>query len=322
MLCAALAYGVAAQCAADVPRAFSPAIERAQVRTAKIYGGKIGREPGYATGLIVSPDGQIITASSPLLAAGQLRVVLANGMHYNGTVVRRNADLSLVLLKIDAPTPDFYDLTAPATLKQGDWVLAVSNAFGVASGREQLSVTLGVLSMRTNLDARRGLQDFDYRGDALILDAITSNPGASGGAVVDVDGKLAGMLGRIIESRGTGTRLSYAVPTDVLARFVADKVETSSQATVAQAFDLGIRLFALSGNKAAPYIDRVVENSPAAIAGLKPDDLVLEVAGHRVTHVSDFKRIVQSLPTDKPVNISVKRKNEIIEAKLVPGDTP
>ena len=304
----------------EVPRAFAAAIELAQTRTVKIYGGQIGREPGYATGLIVSADGQILTATSPLLSAEQIRVVLPSGVHHLATVVRRNTDLSLALIKIEKPTPTHFELSQPPAVRQGDWVLAVSNAFGVASGREQLSVTLGVLSLRTTLDARRGAQDFDYRGDALILDSITSNPGAAGGAVVDIQGRLAGMLGRVIESRGTGTRLSYAVPTEILAKFVADKLE--APAPIAATADLGVRLFALSGARAAAYIDRIVEGSPAAKAGLKPDDLVLEVDGQRISNIGDFNRIVRTLATDKPVTMRVKRKNEILELRLTPAAMP
>jgi serine protease Do len=228
-------------------------------------------------------------------------------------------ELSLALLKVDRPTPVHFDLAAPAEPRQGDWLLAVSNAFGVASGREPLSVTLGVLSLRTTLDARRGSQDFDYRGDALVLDSITSNPGAAGGAVVNAEGRLAGMLGRIIESRGTGTRLSYAVPTSLLAKFVADKIDAPAAANIAASADLGVRLFALSGPRAAAYIDRIIDGSPAAKAGLKPDDLVLEVGGQRVANVGDFNRIVRAFAADKPVDIKVKRKNEIVEARLTPA---
>jgi serine protease Do len=303
----------------EVPRAFTAAIEKAQARTVKIYGGQIGREPGYATGMVVSADGQIVTASSPLLSAEQIRVVFADGTHLTASVVRRNTELSLALLKAERATPDHFDLATPAELRQGDWLLAVSNAFGVAGGREQLSVTLGVLSMRTALDARRGAQDFDYRGDALVLDAITSNPGAAGGAVVDAQGRLAGMLGRVIESRATGTRLSYAVPVEILSKFVADKLEAPAPVNVAAAADLGVRLFALSGPRAAAYIDRVVDGSPAAKAGLKPDDLVLDVNGQRVANVGDYNRIVRALPADKPVTIKVKRKNEIVEVQLTPA---
>jgi len=322
LLTVPLLIGSTVVCGAEpegIPHAFAPAVERAQARCVKIYGGKIGREPGYATGVVVSADGQIVTASSPLLSAEEIRVVLADGTHLNATVVRRNIDLSLALLKVERPTPDHFDLASAAETRQGDWLLAVSNAFGVASGRERLSVTLGILSMRTALDARRGVQDFDYSGDALVLDSITSNPGAAGGAVVDMEGRLVGMLGRVIESRSTGTRLSYAVPCELLAKFVADKIEAPVAAPAASKLDLGIRLFALSGSQAAPYIDRVLPGSPAATAGLQPDDLVLDVGGRRVANVGEYNRIVRGLPADQPVVIRVKRKNEIKEFQLTPS---
>src|SRR5207237_2339300 len=134
-------------------------------------------------------------------------------------------------------------------------------------------VNIGVLSLRLPIDARRGVQDSPYQAEAILYDAITSNPGAEGGAVVTADGKLVGMIGRVIESKSSGTRLNYAVPADLLAKFVSGEesppvTPTSNSAVKA---DLGIRLFALGGRRGPAYIDRVTPGSPAASAGLKTD---------------------------------------------------
>jgi serine protease Do len=116
----------------------------------------------------------------------------------------------------------------------------------VADHAEPLSVNIGVLSLRTQLDARRGINDFPYEGDVYLYDAITSNPGAAGGAVVSSEGKLVGMIGRVIESKSTNTRLNYAVPADTLKQFMTGKepvpmvAETTSTGAKGE---LGIRLF-------------------------------------------------------------------------------
>jgi serine protease Do len=305
---------------AGIDGAFAEAVATAQQRTVKIYGGAIGRSPGYGTGLIVSATGDILTANGVHLTGQNLRVTLADGTTHEATVARRSQELQSALLTIDAATPEFFDPALAPPAEQGDWILAVSNAFMVADGNEPLSVNIGVLSLRMKLDARRGLQDFPYAADVLLYDAITSNPGAAGGAVVTADGKLVGMIGRVIEAKATNTRLNYAVPVDLLGKFVRgeETTPTTAAATTASKADLGIRLFALGGRNAPAFIDAVTPGSPAAQAGLKTDDLVVTIGGQVVRNASDFRRLAAALAVGEEVVIEVKRKNELVSVKLVP----
>jgi serine protease Do len=299
--------------------AFAEAVATAQKRTVKIYGGAIGRSPGYGTGLVVSASGDILTANGVYLAGQNLRVTLADGTTHEANVARRSQELQTALLKIEAATPEFYELSTAPSAEQGDWILAVSNAFKVADGSEPLSVNIGVLSLRMKLDARRGFQDFPYAADVLLYDAITSNPGAAGGAVVTADGKLVGMIGRVIEAKSTNTRLNYAVPVDLLGKFVrGEETAPPSASTSNNKADLGIRLFALGGRKAPAFIDTVVSGGPAAVAGLKTDDLVVTIGGQVVHDASDFRRLVAALPIGEEVVVEVKRKNELLSVRLVP----
>jgi serine protease Do len=300
------------------PSAFSEAIEYAQARTVKIYGAGIASVAGYASGLIVSAEGDILTAQGVYLSSDHLRVGLADGSIHPAKVVRRDLPLQVALLKIEVPTPDHFDLSQPADVKKGDWVLAVSNAFKVADGREPLSVNLGVFSLRTRVEAKRGVQDVEYQGDAVLIDAITSNPGASGGAVVAADGKLIGMIGKIIESKQTNTRLNYAVPADQLKLFldgksVAESVEPGKKAT------LGLRLFLLGGRRGPAFVDRVAPGGPAASAGLRPDDLIVSLAGQVVRDVSDFEQKVALLVPGREVAVVVKRQGQLLELTLTPA---
>jgi serine protease Do len=306
--------------ASGIDGAFADAVAVAQKRTVKIYGAGIGRSPAYGTGLAVSAAGEILTANGVHLAGESLRVTLPDGSTHPATVVRRSQELQAALLKIEAATPDYFDLAEVPPAEAGDWILAVSNAFKVAGGDEPLSVNIGVFSLRMKLDARRGLQDFPYAGDVLLYDAITSNPGAAGGAVVTADGKLLGMIGRVIEAKSTNTRLNYAVPVDLLAKFVRGE-ETAPMVAVAPTGntpDLGIRLFALGGRKAPAFVDRVIPGSPAATAGLKADDLVVTIAGQIVRDAGEFRRIVGGLAIGQEVVVEIKRKTELLSVKLTP----
>ena len=119
------------------------------------------------------------------------------------------------------------------------------------------------------MEARLTKRDVAYRGELILIDAITSNPGASGGAVVTPDGKLVGIVGKIINSSETNTRLNYAVPSPVLKAFVDGKASVTSDVKPVmerQDVEFGIVLFKLGGRNNPAYIDRVVRGSPAAQA--------------------------------------------------------
>ncbi|WP_425614112.1 S1C family serine protease [Anatilimnocola sp. NA78] len=299
---------------------FDAAVAAAQKRVVKIYGATIGRTPGYATGIIISPDGQIVTANGVYLGEGSVRVTMPDGSQQQGEVVRRSQSLQTALLKVNVQTPDYFALPDQPAAKKGDWVLAVSNAFKVADGAEPLSVNIGVLSLRVRLDARRGYNDFPYEDDVFLIDAITSNPGAAGGAVVNAQGDLVGLIGKVIEGKTTGTRLNYAVPADLLVKFIRGE-EAPPMVTVTpagQKGELGIRLFALGGRKSPAYIDRVISGSPAAEAGLKTDDLVVSINGEVVRDSGDYRRLSENVIAGVEVIIEVKRKNDLLSIHLKP----
>jgi serine protease Do len=301
---------------------FAEAIAKAQKRCVKIYGAQIGRVEGFATGIMISGDGLILTGQGVFLSGTSIKVVLPDGSQHVAVVERRSSALQVALLRIRTQTPDFFEVPEKPVARKGDWVVAVTNLFKVAQGAEELSVNLGIVSLRTTLDAKRGTQDIPYRGEALLVDAITSNPGAEGGALVTVDGQLAGMVGKIIESKSTNTRLNYAVPSDLLYKFIAGKL-ISPVAKIPGSggkTELGIRLFKLGGKRAPAYVDRVLADSPAAKAGFKKDDLVLTINGEIVKNVRDCKKIFDVLPAGEEVVILIKRKNEILRATLVPAE--
>lgn len=306
--------------AADQASLFAPAIEFAQRRTVKIYGASIGRVAGFGTGLIVSADGEIITSQGVHLSGYRIRVILHDGSMHDAKVLRSNPQSQLAVLKIEAETPDFFLLSESPVGQNGDWVLAVSNAFKVADGSEPLSVNLGVISLRTKLDARRLTQDYDYHGDVLIMDAITSNPGAAGGAVVTADRRLAGMIGKVIESKSTNTRLNYALPSDVLHAFYTGKATGSQAADVAGGKAvLGIRLFSLTGRNAPAYVDRVSPGSPAFKAGLRPDDLIISIDGQPIRTVRNYAAVLETLVPEREITLVIKRRNQLIDVRITPA---
>lgn len=299
-------------------RPFEKAIELAQARTVKIYGAGIGREPGYGSGVVVSAEGDILAAAGTYLLAQNLRVTLPNGETTSAKLVRQSETLQLALLKIDRATPEFFEIEPAAVGKAGDWILAVTNVFKVAEGDEPLSVGLGVISARTRLDLKRGVNEFNYPEEVLLFDAITSNPGAQGGAIVTVDGRLAGMVGKVLESRLTGTRLNYAIPSDVLHRFLKgeETPPTVASSPGAPRGDVGIRFLGFGANRDPAYVDRVVSNSPAAAAGIEPDDLIVTINGQPVRTAAEAKKMLPASPKNQPLRLTLKRKDQLLEITI------
>ena len=193
-----------------------------QRRVVKVYGagGMRGLE-AYQSGFLVSPEGHVATAWSYVLDVEPI-VVLDDGRRFESEIVGIEPALELAVLKIDASDLPYFAVDKELSAQWGDPILAVSNLFGIAAGNEPASVMQGIVAGITNLDARRGTFKTPYRGKVMILDLIANNPGAAGGAVVDADGKLIGMLGKELRDSGTGVWLNYALPIDALRKAIGD----------------------------------------------------------------------------------------------------
>ncbi len=303
------------------PSFIDQAISKSQPKMVEVFGASAGKVEGFATGIIISKDGLILSSQGVFLDGRQVKVVLADGAEHSATILKRDRETQLSLLKIQAVTPSFFELSADSVGKKGDWVIALSNAFKVADKDEPVSAMLGVISLRTTMEARLTKRDVAYRGELVLIDAITSNPGASGGAVITPDGRLVGIVGKIINSSETNTRLNYAVPTQVLHEFVAGKASVNGEAQPVieqQDVEFGVVLFKLGGRNNPAYIDRVVRGSPAAKAKLKSDDMIVSIAGEKIGNLKDYAESLKSLRPEEEVLMIVKRGVEMVRVRIAP----
>ena len=158
-------------------------IDTAQPKMVKLYGagGFEGLE-AYQSGFLVSAEGHILTAWSYVLDTDYLAVMLADGRKLEAKLVGADPRLEIAVLKVDAQGLDHFDLSHSVTGDVGTRVWAVSNLFGVATGDEPDSVQHGVVAAKTQLDARRGVYETPYHGPIYVVDCVTNNPGAAGGA--------------------------------------------------------------------------------------------------------------------------------------------
>src|SRR5687767_15119997 len=192
---------------------FSEIIAQTQPKIVKIFGaGGLRGLEAYQSGFLISSDGHILTVWSYVLDSDSVTVYLDDGRKLTAEVVGMDPRTEIAVLKIDAQNLPHFNLDEAVTLSAGARVLAFSNLYGVAIGNEPASVLHGIVSAKTDLAARRGAFETNYRGQAYVLDAMTNNPGAAGGALTDTKGRLAGLLGKELRSSTSNIWLNYAVP--------------------------------------------------------------------------------------------------------------
>jgi S1-C subfamily serine protease len=293
----------------------------------KIHGaGGVRGLEAYQTGMLVSPAGHIVTVMSTVLDADELDCVLDDGRRYRATMVGADPRRALAVLSIEGEELPAFTLAAGEPVPIGTRIFALSNLFGVAVGDERVSAQHGVVSAMVPLEARRGSYEVPYRGDVYILDCTTNNPGAPGGAVVDWRGRLVGMLGKELRASESGIWLNYAIPVEALAAGYAEIIAGTATADASPqppgaGFDpavLGMVLVPDLLDRTPPFIETVAADSPAARAGLRPDDLVIAVGGRSVASRAAVQQALSALAAGDLVRLSIVRDGAIMECELGP----
>ncbi len=329
---AALALVVAALGGSLVPQVMavdSPtqAIEANQPKMVKIYGaGGVRGLESYQSGFLVSEQGHILTAWSYVLDTDYITAVLSDGRKFEAKLLNADPRLELAVLKIEAEDLAFFDLAASVPADSGSRVWAYSNLFGVAAGDEPASVQHGIIAVKTRLDARRGTFETPYHGPVYVLDAMTNNPGAAGGALTNQNGELLGMLGKELRNAQNNIWLNYAIPIDELRGSVQQILEgkfrpTEEQAQVKpqDAFDLaqlGLVLVPDVLELTPPYVEEVRDASAAETAGIRPDDLVVFVGDHLVHSCKGLREELAHIERDGKLRIVLLRGQELVEVEV------
>lgn len=303
-------------------------IDRVHPKIVKIYGaGGFSGMESYQSGILISPEGHILTAFSYVLDTDYISVMLSDGRELDAKLLGADPRLDVAVLKIEAEGLPYFDLSEAVKLEAGARVLAFSNVFGVALGDEPVSVQKGTVAVVTQLDARRGVFETPYRGTVYALDMTTNNPGAAGGALVTFGGELAGMLGKELRNSMNNTWLNYALPIDKIrqsvediraGKFVAqrDPEEVKKPLRSLDPTALGIVLVPDVLERTPPYVDRVFPGSPAALAGMKPDDLIILSDDRLVQSCKALAEEMEFVDYDDPIRLTVIRGQELLEFTL------
>lgn len=275
--------------------------------------GKAQPQAGLGSGVIVSPAGYILTNNHVIEEADQIEVILNDGRKSAAQVIGTDPETDLAILKVDLKNLPVITLGDSDALAIGDQVLAIGNPFGVGQ-----TVTSGIVSAlgRTQL----GINTFEnfIQTDAAI------NPGNSGGALVDTNGHLMGINTAIYSRSGGSMGIGFAIPTST-ARSVLDAIVRDGQVTRGwigvEPQDLTPELaesFGLASGTGV-IITGVLQNGPAAQAGIRPGDVIVGVAGRNVTNVAQLLSAVASLQPGTPATLDVVRKDGKSSVDITPG---
>ncbi len=304
-------------------------IEQAQSKIVKIYGaGGFKGLHAYQSAMLISPDGHVLTVFSHVLDTNYITAVTHDGQRFDAELLGADPRLEIAVLKIDATDLPHFKLREAVEAGPGTRILALSNTFGVAMGNEPASAQRGTIAARTNLQARRGQFETPYRGPVYVLDATTNNPGAAGGALVTVRGELLGVLGKELRNAQNHTWLNYALPIAEIEESVAqiqagvfaparDRREAARPELAYSLELLGIRLMPDVLDRTPPFVEYVREGSPAARAGIRPDDLVLLVGDQLIQSCAALREELEYIDIEGEVPLTVLRGDEMPEISEV-----
>jgi serine protease DegQ len=273
-------------------------------------------QAGLGSGVIISADGYVLTNNHVVEGADEIEVALNDSRHARGKVIGTDPDTDLAILKISLDRLPVITLGNSDSLQVGDQVLAIGNPFGVGQ-----TVTSGIVSALGR--NRLGINTFEnfIQTDAAI------NPGNSGGALVDVNGNLMGINTAIYSRTGGSMGIGFAIPVStaklVLDGIVKDGVVRRGWIGVEPA-ELSPELMETFGVKAqrGVLITGVLQSGPAAQAGIRPGDVITEVAGKQVASVSELLSGVAALKPGTPAKFGLFRRDQALNVDVTPGLRP
>ena len=275
------------------------------------------REQSLGSGVIVSPEGYILTNNHVVDGATDVKVTLADKREFKATIVGTDPKTDIAILKIDGSNLPSVTIGDSSKVQVGDYALAVGDPFGVGQ-----TVTMGIVSAtgRSNL----GIEDYE---DFIQTDAPI-NPGNSGGALVNDRGELVGINTAILSHGSGGNQgIGFAVPVN-LARQVMDQILKNGKVTRAY---LGIvpqdvtpTLAKAFGQKEpqGALVGDVSPDGPADKAGLKRGDIIVEVNGKPVTDSNELRMSISMMQPDTTVKLKVERDGGPRELSVKLGELP
>ncbi len=291
----------------------------------RFFGGGFGMprervESSLGSGVIVTPDGVIVTNYHVIKARGEaeIKVALADKREYEAQVILKDERTDLAVLRLDAPgvTFPYLNFEDSEGLEVGDIVLAIGNPFGVGQ-----TVTSGIVSALARTQV--GVSDYKFfiQTDAAI------NPGNSGGALVDMEGRLVGVNTAIYSRTGGSHGIGFAIPSNMVRQVVLSAIRGKpvrrpwfgaklQNVTPDIADSLGL------DRPSGALVQQVRKRSPAHRAQLQPGDVITQVSGKAITDPQAFRYRFSTRPLGGSVPLVVIRSGQVVEVSVPLEEAP
>lgn len=288
----------------------------------QFFGGQLPqqemKEEGLGSGVIVTPDGYILTNNHVVEGADQLTVALNDNRKYPAKLIGTDPKTDIAVIKIESKGLPTVVLADSDKLRPGDIVFAVGNPLDVGE-----TVTMGIVSAK----GRNNLKLLDDVGgyESFIQTDAAINLGNSGGALVDAKGRLVGINSAILSPSRGNIGIGFAIPVNLAANIMTSLIATG---TVSRGY-LGVTTetltpdlaeqFGLSRDTAGVIVTEVTPGSPAEKAGLKPSDVVTAVDGRPVAELEEMRLLISEYPPNAQVPLSVIRDSKPLRLVVTLG---
>ena len=279
--------------------------------------GQPRRQRGTGSGVIISSDGYILTNNHVAGDAEQINVKLADGREFKAKRIGTDKDTDLAVIKIEAQGLTFAKLGNSDSMEQGEWVIALGSPFGL-----EQTMTAGIVSA-TGRDIPGAGQFTHYiQTDASI------NPGNSGGPLINMQGEVIGINALIFSQTGTSSGIGFAIPSNLANKIYAQLIKSGK---VTRGY-LGVYLrpvtpalakaIGYDGTDGAQVQDITKEDSPAARAGLRSGDVIVEFEGKPVKNPSQLTELVADTPVGRPAQLKYVREGRTQTTTVNLGERP
>ena len=277
-------------------------------------GGGGAIKQGSGSGVIISEDGYIVTNNHVVEFADEVEVTLFDNRTFSAKVVGKDKNTDMAVLKIEAFNLPTLEYANSDKARVGEWVLAVGNPFDLTS-----TVTAGIISAKGRdiniMNNRTSIEAF-IQTDAAV------NPGNSGGALVDAEGRLLGINTAIATRTGSYAGYSFAIPVNMMQKIVDDLIEYGS---FQRAF-IGINIMDMDNELAddlgvnitqGVYVDGLVDGGAAQYAGVLPKDIITAIDGRNVKSVPELQELVGRAKVGDTITLTVVRNGNTQKIPLV-----
>jgi len=283
------------------------------------------KRQGLGSGVIISPEGYILTNEHVVSDADEIKVRLADGREFNAEIKGKDARSDLAVIKIKADNLPVAELGESDDLKIGQWVLAIGNPFAFAIEGAEPTVTVGVISALHRDLPVLGRRDRNY-ADLIQTDAAI-NPGNSGGPLVNMKGQVIGINVAIITTTGGYQGLGFAIPANkakkILKKLIkGEEILYGWLGVSIQDLNEDLKNYFGLKEKEGVIIVKVFKNSPASKAGLREGDLILTFNGKNIRKVKDLVETVSQENPGEKVKVGILRENKHLNIDVTLGKRP